>query len=476
MRKNLEKLMLGMAIFCALIGVVLLLGVTLAKYTQLITGHTLFGVEKFNAAILPPTVTEGSSVVTTISAHDLRPGMIASFGDDKLQDTATHIPFRVANGTSAADATSVPLQYTVQIRTANSLPLTYTLAYTVTEENGQTTTYYYDAILPPREVQIEGAETQYEYTFSPIPRGSSQSASPEETEAKFLIPAGDKETPLRYNTHELIAEWPSTSTSEGVGNIASAEYMKEVEVIEILVKVVSLNPSDDPNYGQVTDPPSGVYSDGIVILTPPDAEDETQKSYTYEIDLRSFHMDKLTDTVYSFDLTVENGVGKSSVSHTYDRIRYTLELRIPVELLERQTNPYAFHVSRLNGDQVIPLITEDTETVYRIYDEKTGLPVGEDLTARPADDQIEEGCALYMIYLLDITEQGDTLSNTTSSIAGLVEPYYDAHTYRISTDLATETTDATAFLHKLEWSVTATFFHEGSASTPSTPSTPENTP
>ncbi len=479
LQSKLIKMMSGTAIAAALICVALLLALTLAKYMQEITGYTKFGIEKFQAALLPPesqVVTEGEPLVTTIPAYNLHPGMTESDG------SAWHIPFRVANGKDESNATVMPLQYTIKIRTANSLPLTYMLAI----KNGNVTEYY--EALPPVPIPETGADTKYEYTFSPIPVGSDKEASKDETEARFIIPAG--EDILRFNTHELIAEWRTDLTvGEGedqtpVTGLSDVMYMKEVEVVEIIVTVVSLNRFDDESYGQtetetddegnpVVRPEPPEYSDGIVVMTPP--QEGSNATFVYDIDLRSFHEEGVstvppsgnagngsgevagdaenTTKDYIFNLLLENGVGKTGILHTHQKIAYSIDLKIPAELVKRSTDPYVFTVSRVDGATVTDLTP--SRVVYRIYDELTGDVVegeiGSDETV-----ELEDGQKLYAVYTYTLAAD-DVLTNTMPNATGALTPIYGSHQYRITTQILTDKTNPDAFNNKLEWIVHATY-------------------
>lgn len=454
-------------VICLLLCAALLIPTTLGRYIDIILGYPDFGVQPFNAAILPVYVDDGNGgqLTVSLSGVDFHPGM--KCGDT---DTSARIQFYVANGTSEADAFTMPLQYTIRIRTANSLPLRYTLRY-----GGD----YYSTQPDPTEIQQENAENRYEYSFDPTPSAEvpSLDATPvtsddepiaggqTENEATFVLKReADDASAWIKREFELIAEWPSGTA------YSKSEYMKEVEIIEIIVTVTTLNGDSDGTSTNTGEQIENVYANGIIVLKPPVTEEETTGSdttgsdspvtnsiehYSYVVDLRSFHPEQGVVEGGVFHFTVDNGVGKGyTTNNTYTY--YGMKLKIPIELLqgEDDRDGYIFTFTADDEEYNVDLTLDpEAPTVYRVYDEKTGAYT--EHNERP--EEIGDGKALYAIY--DIT--GDSpfiLINKTTNIVGALIDQHSKHAFT----LGINTLDGIGknhmtFLYKLEILIEADF-------------------
>ncbi len=515
MKPNIVKKLSATVIAAALICIALLLVLTLGKYYEEIIGYTEFDIENFNAAILwsedelsfgtaeeteasssadstqipdggeessapeettaPPTVTEENPIELELSS--VHPGM--KWAVDSPEDTAKHIEFLVANGTSEEDATNLSLEYTVKIRTAKSLPLEYTLKGVDKDGN----TVYCKASTDDEKVRVikdesGKTETRYEYSFYLL----GDKGEPTDTEAIFQLDpkSSNSGNVLNFNSHELIAEWRTEF---------SDKYMKEVEIIEIIVTASSLNKFGDPNYGSNKAPDEenfDFYSDGLIIIYP-NSDGSTESTYVYELDLRGFHGENADSTdgtsgteEYKFNVNIENGIGMTGTEHLYKYIDYSLELKIPYELLSI-TNPYTFSLVR--SSESSSTLTP-TSTVYRVYDEKTGAQVGGDYdtaanaSAAIAAENKEKEYRVYVIYIYGNTVR---LNNVTTDVTGGFQYVNSSHTYEIVTNQATANKNETgepaniAFLNKLELIAKVQFNELISTETTETTETEETT-
>ena len=346
-----------------------LIAVSFAKYGEVKTGYTNFNAASFNAVILGDT-----------SLSDLRQGNAKAFSDDfdgsygpgmtydtdPEKNTAGVYTFTVANGISklvdgvlSDNASDVGIKYTVRLRTSGNLPLSFTLAWdeevellNENPETGETSTTighrmnYYTAVRREiLEAEAEGDVARYEYAFYRTD-GEGETLD----EASFYVDEGD----LNLNTHKLIVEWPvfddegniiqsgntgdyTNSKSQLDGN--SYVYMKEVDSLEILVMVSSVNHSASYTNAEKTLSISGEelrYGTGIIIMdesfgTPEENEEASQTVYSqdYTIDYRSFRRDSTkSDAEIYFPFEISNGIGFIGTQRT-DYIYYGMELKIP---------------------------------------------------------------------------------------------------------------------------------------------------
>ncbi len=455
-----------MLIVCAinfLVGTALLLPATIAKYTDKIIGYTGFKAERFNAAILPgdpaspgesgdgdDTAQVGENnadgtVAVDVSGWLVHPGMVWS--ENTEEDTSARTSFYVANGTAEENATSTDLQYTIRLRTAQSLPLTYKLL---------AGDQYYETQPGPQRIAGTSGEPRYEYIFVPVSNGTTQADNTEDTaqttaeEATFMLQHGEEDGLLIKNLHELIVEWPADPT------ISGKEYMKEVEIVEILVTVTSLNKFEDPNYGTTIseDQEWDYYASGVLLLRPPTSG--TVNSYAYEIDLRSFHKESPDSTsdggIFKVELTNAVGMGVLQSSSTID---YQTRLKVPIELLEAPEDAptYSFTVAREMGATSTDL-TSAFEG-YRIYNETDGTyEEYTELDAAKNALAAKDKPQYYRIYAIYRVGESATLTNKK---AGSEDLQNDSHTYIITCNQLTQVLDEIAFLNKLELLVEAEF-------------------
>ncbi len=507
-----KKSIILIAAVCIVLCAALLIPVTLAKYIHSLNGYAQMGIQPFNAAIIPVEYTEGegeSTVKKTVrlSSKDFHPGMQYSteIGSEALPDTSAITEFYVANGTEEANAVTMPLQYTVRIRTGCSLPLRYTLM--IINDEGEAE--YYSTEGDPIKIIDENSEIRYEYYFSPIstteippldeasiftvPLGTPAETEPngdlpddssgaEETEAQLMTeaPPSDEPTPevdeakfmlerdeaaeknYVQNQHALIAEWP------GGTEYSKSEYMKEVELIEIVVTVTSLNNLENSSGGATTTTPPDYYGEGIVVITPAGGT-----SYSYEIDLRSFQSSETTGVFY---FKVDNGVG---YGYKYDggekEIRYSMEFKVPIELIDGTYGgkKYTFDIFRNDLKEGATDLTSPTPSSYRIYNDKTGEPLDDiytteaaakaALSALRADPDNEKQAAHYAVYAMYSLSLGtnDTLYNETY-IGGVATPNnWDNHGYTVRISpidgILTNEIEEMTFLCKLELLINASF-------------------
>ncbi len=443
--KNKLKKAIFIGILSQVICIALLLSITFSKYTQEILGYSGFSVERFNAAILP-VVTEEDSLEVTWTTQDFFPGMTLDT-DNAQNDTSARTAFRVANGNNELDATALSLQYSVRIRTSQSLPLKYTLNY------GEA---YYSTLENPEAVTVTGyTDQRYEYMF-----GDASG-----NEAVFILEKGENDGSFYSNLHELIAEWPYGNEADTNGN-ASIAYMKEVEVVEIVVIVTTVNDTENPETGSEN---KDYRSDGIIFITPPQ-DLSASNLYDYTIDLRAFYPIEGEDVSTGkgmFEFTIDNAVGQGK-KHSVNQITYTMQLKVPAELIDEEYS-FALHTKE---DTAMATPLESSIAAYRIYNEKIpteeepqDFKTLEEATAFLTEEKASEGYRLYYIYDVYITENNVLNNFVTDSNNNLV-PYRDYNGYTLTINTLNGINDSPnnnslVFLNKLEVLVEATF---GSAS------------
>jgi len=410
---------------------VLLVGLTYARYQDAKVAYTSFGAANFNALILGENTIEGmtdaeNQVVNKFGVNlqtvNYRPGM--QWSENPNRCTAGVLPFSVTNGTTSADSSQVSVEYSVRLRTSGNLPLKYTLAIWLPDElesgGGHYGFYVADE---PQMVTDENdhAGTWYEYRFYPEDTDFSGSSSALPPEVLFELEGGS----LQLNSYQLILEWPVVDGGETGTATNSSVYMKEVELIEILVTVSSKNMLDEEGYLDTQIPEANlIYSTGLIILDPEkgiiiDGE-EASAGYSYIIDYRSFSQDG--ETARSFTFRVENGVGKATEqSSAY--IIYDMLLKIPVN---DDTGAYTYTVYIDNSDEGITL---GSPVEYRMYNEldrtyevcqTTSLPEGK---TQPQ----------YQIYAIYSIENDKMLVNWINNPSGQGQiSYVDGNTFKLS--------------------------------------------
>ncbi len=451
MSMRLKYILSIVASICTVAILISAFALTMAKYRNEIDGYTHFKAESFNAAILLPEATP-TKIVKTLSSFDFRPGMEAVTNTDGSAaegDTAARTPFLVQNGTNASNTTSTALEYTVKIRTGNNLPLKYTLhdvntgKYyrtndTITELEGNNV----DAVTG----ETVAGETRYEYSFYRIPIIGTDESDPSDREAKFRLPQGTSAEPLVIHEFELIAEW----TSDPDPMYASSNYMKEVELVEIVVTVTSLNMLDNPPTVITPD----YHANGIVVLRP--TPDGVTNDFSYDIDLRAFHTE-LGQTNGHFEISLDNGVAMG-VSQGARYIRYNLKFKVPVELTQDEGYSFALLRKSSNGIYSTDLLAAAT-VEYRLYDmmEQT-YEVFETVADAEATGYDAVRYKLYAVYDLGLT-QNNVFENKKYDLGGST-PQHESHTYRLTSNKLTEEFDEVAFLNKLELIVEADYIND----------------
>ncbi len=515
MKLNQKQIAVLCCALCAVMLIVaLLLPLTMGKYGGLIDGYINFQAGSFNAAITQHEkvlVGEGSSAQSMFveySIYDFKPGMYSKELDPTLtDDTAATTKFRISNGTTESDAASTPLEYTIRIRVSHSLPLRYTLKSTMVPADGDTpaqVVYSYPVLDPTvaNQDQVDAglAEPRYEYPFvsekpeepvtpppatgaDPAPEpspavegeggegGTGEGTEEEIIEVTFQLEQGKGENKLVWRDHELIAEWVADEED------ATSNYMKEVEIVEILVTVVSVNKSDDPNYGVGTPHPGG-YADGMIVVNP--LSGATKHSQTYKIDLRSFKADEQdgSNEKSSFNLTLHNGYGMGLNTDILGS-EYTMTLRMPADLARgysveqedesiKTYTPWTFSVYRGDSGNLMPnaqndpanityfvrnlKTNEDSSTIYTTYE--AALKWVED---KEKDDEKNEGMyEVYISYKLKLTNA--ILYYQKQDNAGVYQLAVDKHEYVFRADnIVADVYDDVAFLNKLEVVIDATY-------------------
>ncbi len=450
----------------------LLLPETLGKYTSDINGYIDFNIGRFNAAITQTNVSEDANVSSFVeySMYDFKPGMNSKELDNTLEaDTAATTKFRVSNGTTAQNAAGVTLEYVIRIRTSNSLPLKYTLKSVMepTVEGGEETVVYHTISAPPEVITQPLAEPRYEYSFSDgsslalAEEGESDSPNTDEeeteqppiqySEIKFRLSQGTADNPVVFREHELIAEWSSDE------EFAQSKYMKEVEIVEIVVTVTSVNSSEGDGYEFPDNPITDNKSSGIIVMLP--SADLAPDKYDYQIDLRSFALDdgdNVGDYIGAFNLILHNGFGQGLTNSAVRSATYNMKLKIPATLIEAKgDDKWLFSVYRNDDPNFTSNLMSGAKITYQLRDMKNGTYTDyDDRNAVPVYD--EKQFMLFAVYELKL-EQNNILNYMQQNTAGNYEIVLEKHGYTIRANKTVEVTDELAFLNKLEITVDASF-------------------
>ncbi len=471
----------------AILSLGLLVAVTGAKYTDDRLVYADFEAADFNAAILlqdPAPTEEGENPdpdaetqVLRVDVSRIRPGM--------EKEDALRIPFWVGNGPSEQDTSDVTVKYTVRVRSGKHItPLTYSIEGPQqvvpegeTEEQTQVKTYGSWCDPDPLE-RKENQQLWYEHTFyqslvqestpPAVTRTADQNNQDDQTnqpgQGEQETPAGQKPTgaevefllepeksgDFRFNAHTLVVEWPSG------GDNSSYDYMKEVEILEILVTAYSVNHLAEEDYIPDTIPDEAeekTYTPGVILLTKPAAGN--QKTYSYTLDLRAFRGNKDSRT---FHFYTDNAVAYQQ-AQTAQTITYKIDMTVPLKRTENKTLPvptYEFQHLELTF-QLDGTPMKKTNN-YIIRNEKTGAE--QEVTGKPTAAQLTPDDRVYVKY---IGIAGKKLENFEAN-AGRWEPIASRtpHYMTISGNDLTFITDEPledtySFLYKLELNVTATF-------------------
>ncbi len=421
----------------AIIGLLLValaLSLTLGAYRDHIFGYTDFGPASFNAAILfPEEVGDSEQILQNLNTQNFRPGML--WDADTEKNSAARIHFYVANGKTPDKAATVAMQYTIRVRTAQNLPLDYILS---------------DGIDQYWSVPVEntGDQGYYEYYF----------VSASNQEQTFRLDAGTAENPLQSSPFTLFVQWPVENGS------ADVKFMKEVEIVEILVTVTSMNgagESPDIQYPQD-------YASGIILLIPPEGElpedADYTGSYSLQVDLRNFQVE---ETVGSYHFKVDNAMGLRVPDRDYTV--YKLLLKIP-ERLELD-----FTLFHTDDQEKTNLLTEKP-VEYRLYDEKKGTYWSVTVDANQAatvtlenggQEKYDTLAALrekypepeYRLYALyDASADGRPLLQNFETVLGNKRPCHNFHSYTLQISVeGPEVLERLALKNRLELLVEAEF-------------------
>ncbi len=527
MKSNKTKAaMLGCSLCCLLLCAALLLPLTMGKYGSKIDGFISFDAGSFNAAITQTEtlVSDGEggtkSIFVEYSVFDFKPGMSMTETDTGSLSgtTAATTKFRIANGNNEEDAASTPLQYTIRIRTSNSLPLKYTLKSVMEPERSETetgsvaaepTVVYHTPLAEPTVITEELSEPRYEYQFNEVPLQTAEEDTPAEgevtpsegepdtpveyTEVTFLLEQGTADSKYVYREHELIAEWSADP------EFAQSKYMKEVEIVEILVTVVSVNKTDDPDYQLPDNPVTGGHASGILIVSP--VSGATENSYKYELDLRSFKADNNGNDKGSFVFTLHNGFGLGLDTEAW-AADYTMTLKMPADLAkgytytaddgtEKTVAPWTFKVYR--NEIVVEDMMVGAAVTYTVRDLKTGKDITDDAgntkfadydaavaalneLYKDEDPEKTKTHAVYVSYQLNLREYNRLFYQKPGN-TGAYGLAADKHGFTIrSNQCLTEMTNEVAFLNKLEILVETTLVPLPPPSVETTAPTPEPAP
>jgi hypothetical protein len=418
--KNLRRSLIISGFYVLLISV-LIIGITMARYEDAKVAYTSFGAANFNALLLGENtvaaMTDSTNPVVNefgvnLNETGLHPGM--TWNANAEENTSVQFPFSVTNGTKTGDCSQVSVEYSLRLRTLESLPLKYTLSYWVadtSETNGGHYTYYTAG--DPTTVTNDDADagTWYEYRF--YQKGTENESS--ENEAVFELTGGS----LQLNAHQLVVEWPVVSGGENGKDTNSSDYMKEIEMAEIQAVVSSKNMLSD-DYLKTAIPDQGtVYSTGLIILNPADGTSGTSNyQYSYDIDFRSFSPD--ANASRSFTFNVENGVGKGRTQTSMYSI-YNMQLKIPVN---EYTKAYQYTLYQGSTDEGTLL---GTPTEYRLYNELDGTYTVCPTADYPSGKQ-EPDYKMYAIYSITANS---LLQNKTNNGDGQ-DDYFDSDTYTLS--------------------------------------------
>ena len=468
--KKLKKALVLSSVYM-LLSAVLLLSISTAKYTDSHLAYTSYGAASFNSVILGDC-TDGTihAFGRTLCADQCRPGM--KYSDVEEENTSKSIPFSIANGTTAENVSETSVSYTIRLRTTRNLPLRFTLAGLTGTGDSATTTLYTagdPVVVEDTESVDDGPEklVWYEWTFctQPAEEGAAQ-------EAVFSLKGGA----MAINNHQLIVEWPITEKAEGETPDNSSVYMKELDLIEVLVTVSSKN-SLDEEHTEFEIPASELYGKGIIILDPsildpsiaPDTQDEAYPyHYSYPVDLRSFHAPEEGVETKVYDFTVSNGVGigKTQISRYTD---YVIELKVPYTAADTNQNAIAtmgFGYELSMYDSAADVYTSAAKDVgeLRLYNEEVNSSDYGTYTvvSDPSDEDLakwtkeESPVRLYRIY--SFTANGGTpfrLINKMADNEGNFADRAASRDFRLALTGAEGLTTATAFENKLEITVKA---------------------
>jgi len=227
--KSLKRTMITCGAYLLLLAV-LITGVTTAKYTDSVSVLASYGASSFNTVILGGRTDEdGNRIVEALSesidaqsSTNFLPGM--TYDSNPSDNTAMLYPFSISNGVTEENKSEIGVIFTVKLRTIANLPLVFSL------KHGETMMFTGEAVAI--EAEEEGDATWYEYSFY------ETAETMENGEEQSFILDNDA---LNYEDFTLVVEWPVTSDENG--NTNSAQYMKEVEVFELLVESSSINMS-----------------------------------------------------------------------------------------------------------------------------------------------------------------------------------------------------------------------------------------
>ncbi len=390
-----SKYMILLCCAFMLIIVAIMVGISGAKYADSFTGYSSFGAASFNSVILGDCSETLKAFDGIICTDDCMPGMTYSEQDEK--NTAKKIPFSVANGTDDETASGVSVEYTIKLRATRNIPLKFSLGYITSEESetegGEPVVskqvYSADEPVLVNENRSNSNNVWYEWTFlDETVEGESA------TEAFFSLDGGA----MNLNRHEIIVEWPINNTiyDEGIPD-NSTKYMKELDLLEVLVTVSSKNSLKEEKE-EITYAANDLYGKGIIIIDPsiaPNGSDEEYPyHYTYPISLKAFYDVEGSDTQKAYDFSVNNGAG-IGINQTALYTDYMLELKVPYTALDPAknalpTNEFEYFLSVFNKtteeySELMPIRYE-----YRLYNVEYGEDYGTYTIVSPDSDTFDE--------------------------------------------------------------------------------------
>ncbi len=258
-----------------------------------------------NGDVIPGSQVYYETFSTQLDRENLSPGM-----------QTIEIPFKVTNGRSQNNHANVDIAYTIRIRTTNNLPLKYTL-------------YKYDSNDNPVETFATGSEYYLEYPadkdapkyiftlHSVILDSQNQVINSNPDEVSFGM-TGQRFTLDKY---VLKIDWPVVDSDFYGRKSNSSIYMKEVDVVDVIVGLESTDReyTDSTHTVPGRDTSSGRFKSGGIIFVYPDAADYSYASGSDEVsvqehsgDFRAFentNLSGVSSMLQVWTVKLNNGYG-----------------------------------------------------------------------------------------------------------------------------------------------------------------------
>lgn len=397
MKQSLKKPLVIGSIFlvcCMILSTVLMISGSLAKYRARIEGYTDFEVAEFNGALFYQPIGQPSS--ETFGTDD----------DPKLRDCLPGMEprlyeFTIANGTGSSKYATMNISYTIRLRTMENIPFEYSILLPGTD-GGDTREFVCSAepvrIIEERDAQsLEEDATWYEYTLHELKAPETTSGDTEDPPEPVEGPTPDPETPddlvpeedehvfslsgkaFTRDDFKLKVTWPLTTLDDGTLS-NDIKYMKEVELIELVVTMWSENYVKPEGEDPEINPES---AKGLVILDDKHVDGITTgllvgaepgkdaRAYTVDhlVDMRAF---RESGEVYTYDFVVNNGnflyVDGNPPTKPYQNVYYTIKVKAPMDAATKDIEYMLYDASAGKDLDVI-----DVE--YREYDVMVTSPM-----------------------------------------------------------------------------------------------------